>query len=126
MAEACASRTHQRQENLPPAGFQEHSQQDFDIKKLIESGTNPKRPRFRAEVPIPAVLENTKRHPAVRAHCSLTFNKAVCTPLRRCTNRQLVVRRWAVSPLMWRTPPPATSPFRRTKNGRAPSANPKQ
>jgi hypothetical protein len=59
----------------------------------MESGCKPKRSRFRAEAPIPAVLEKTKRHPALRAHCNLKFNKAVCTPLRRCTNRQLVVRR---------------------------------
>ena len=38
-------------------------------------------------------LEKTKRQPALRAHCNLKFSKAVCTPLRRCTNRQLVVRR---------------------------------
>ena len=110
-----------------PAGqVEKYTQQGLDIKKLIESGFNPKRSRFRADAPIPSVLENTKRHPALKASSILTFNKAVCTPLHRCANRQLVVRRCAVSPCMWRTPPPATSLFRRTKNGCAPSANPKQ
>jgi hypothetical protein len=69
------------------------NQEAFDIRKLIESGTRPKRSRFRADAPIPSVLEKAKRHPARNANCNLTFNKAVCTPLRRCTNRQLVVRR---------------------------------
>src|SRR5580658_6658001 len=101
-------------------------QQGLDIRKLMESGCRPKRSRFLAEAPIPLVLENTKRHPASTASCKRVLSRAVCTPLRRCTNRQLVVRRCAVSPLMWRTPPPTTSPFRRARNGCAPSANPKQ
>jgi hypothetical protein len=36
------------------------SQQAFDIRKLIESGTKPKRSKFRAEAPIPTVLEKAK------------------------------------------------------------------
>src|SRR5580700_6904094 len=86
---------HQVENDVIPAGCQATSfcQQGLDIRKLMESGCKPNRSRFLAEAPIPPVLENTKRHPASTANCNRALNRAVCTPLRRCTNRQLVVRR---------------------------------